>query len=214
MGSHSQPSTLRISTGGIALPTWHNAGVSTPDRNAEWWTTSDVAEYLGVRIGTVSSCRNRGQMPEPDQTVDRSPVWRPDTIITWHERRARLGIGGRPADVEVGETGSFLQVSTALESREAAEKLARAVVESKLSAGAQIVGPVISAFWHLGEFGTGEEWQLLLKTHSDRFDDLQAYLTEHHPWKNPEIIAIPIVAGSDAYLTWLRKTVAPSQDDV
>lgn len=96
--------------------------------------------------------------------------------------------------------------------REAAEKLAREVVEAKLSAGAQIIGPVTSAFWHLGEFGTGEEWQLLLKTHSDRFEDLQAYLTEHHPWNNPEIVAVPIVAGSDAYLSWVRKTVESGEE--
>jgi periplasmic divalent cation tolerance protein len=106
-----------------------------------------------------------------------------------------------------------LQVSTALESRAAAEKLAREVVEARLSAGAQIIGPVVSAFWHLGEFGTGEEWQLLLKTHSDRLDELQAYLSEHHPWDNPEIAAIPIVAGSDEYLSWVRRTVSGGDND-
>ncbi|MER5184848.1 divalent cation tolerance protein CutA [Streptomyces sp. NPDC002896] len=49
-----------------------------------------------------------------------------------------------------------------------AVELARLVVEGRLAAGAQIVGPVISAFWHEGEFGAGEEWQLLLKTRADR----------------------------------------------
>lgn len=192
-------------------PDWHNAGVTTPDPNAEWWTTSDVAEYLGVQIGTVSSYRNRNQMPEPDRTLGRTHLWRPESIISWNEGRPRLGIGGRPAGIE--RMSGFLQVSTALESREAAEKLAREVVEAKLSAGAQIFGPVISAFWHLGEFGTGEEWQLLLKTHSDRFDELRAYLSEHHPWNNPEIAAIPIVAGSDEYLSWVHRTVSGSKED-
>ncbi|NYH40315.1 uncharacterized protein involved in tolerance to divalent cations [Micromonospora jinlongensis] len=184
--------------------------MTTPDPSAEWWTTSDVAAYLGVQIGTVSSYRNRNQMPEPDRTLGRTHLWRPETITTWNEGRPRLGIGGRTADAD--PRGTFLQVSTALESREAAEKLAREVVEAKLSAGAQIIGPVTSAFWHLGEFGTGEEWQLLLKTHSDRFEDLQAYLTEHHPWNNPEIVAVPIVAGSDAYLSWVRKTVESGEE--
>ncbi|MET8908224.1 divalent-cation tolerance protein CutA [Micromonospora sp. NPDC004551] len=184
--------------------------MTTPDPDAEWWTTSDVAEYLGVQIGTVSSYRNRNQMPEPDQTLGRTHLWRPETIINWHEGRPRIGIGGRPGGAD--RVGTYLQVSTAVETRDAAEKLAREVVEAKLSAGAQIIGPVISAFWHLGEFGTGEEWQLLLKTHSDKFDELQAYLTEHHPWKNPEIIALPIVAGSESYLSWVRRTVAGDDD--
>ncbi|MGH3648141.1 MAG: divalent-cation tolerance protein CutA [Micromonosporaceae bacterium] len=99
----------------------------------------------------------------------------------------------------------FIQVSTATESRAAAEKLARSVVEARLAAGAQIIGPVVSAYWHLGEFGTGEEWQLLLKTRDDRYAALEAHLVEHHPWKNPEISAVPIVSGSESYLGWIRR---------
>ncbi|MDX5565642.1 divalent-cation tolerance protein CutA [Streptomyces sp. ID05-04B] len=103
----------------------------------------------------------------------------------------------------------FLQVSTATETRDQAVTLARSVVEQRLAAGAQIIGPVISAFWHNGEFGTGEEWQLLLKTQQARYAELEAHLLEHHPWKNPEIAAVPIVAGSDACLKWLTANTAP-----
>lgn len=100
----------------------------------------------------------------------------------------------------------FMQVSTATETREQAVELARSVVVGRLVAGAQIVGPVISAFWHAGEFGTGEEWQLLMKTHADRYAELEAHLLAHHPWNNPEVSAVPIVAGSDAYLRWVATT--------
>ena len=99
-----------------------------------------------------------------------------------------------------------IQVTTATEHREQAVELARSVVENGLAAGAQIVGPVVSAFWHGGVFGTGEEWQLLLKTHMSRFAELEAHLLEHHPWDNPEILAVPVVAGSDAYLRWVSRT--------
>ncbi|MFI6333261.1 MarR family transcriptional regulator [Micromonospora chersina] len=58
--------------------------------------TKDVAMYLGLRIGTVSSYRQRGQMPDPDQTVGRLHMWRPETIIEWHASRPRPGVGGRP----------------------------------------------------------------------------------------------------------------------
>ncbi|MHA6759887.1 divalent-cation tolerance protein CutA [Streptacidiphilus sp. PAMC 29251] len=100
----------------------------------------------------------------------------------------------------------FVQVSTATESRGAAESLARSVVEGRLAAGAQIIGPVISAFWHLGEFGTGEEWRLLLTTRADRYAELEAHLLKHHPWKNPEIIAVPIVNGSASCLKWISSS--------
>lgn len=102
--------------------------------------------------------------------------------------------------------GGFLQVSTATESREVAERLARSVVTARLAAGAQIIGPVVSVFWHLGEFGVGEEWQLLLKTSEETYPALESHLLQHHPWENPEISAVPIVAGSDAYLAWLQRT--------
>ena len=105
----------------------------------------------------------------------------------------------------------FVQVSTATENREAAVKLAGSVVRARLAAGAQIVGPVVSVFWHLGEFGTGEEWQLLFKTRADRYADLEAHLLEHHPWKNPEIVAVSILSGSDTYLSWVRSTTEPDQ---
>ncbi len=67
-----------------------------PDPSAEWWTTSDVAAYLGLQVATVSSYRARGQMPQPDLTLGRTHVWRPSTIIAWHRGRPRPGVGGRP----------------------------------------------------------------------------------------------------------------------
>ncbi|WP_208615927.1 divalent-cation tolerance protein CutA [Streptomyces cellostaticus] len=101
----------------------------------------------------------------------------------------------------------YVQVSTATETHEQAVELARSVVSGRLAAGAQIVGPVVSAFWHEGEFGTGEEWRLLLKTRMDRYAELERHLLEHHPWKNPELVAVPIVAGSDACLRWVDSVV-------
>ena len=75
---------------------------SEPDRKAQWWTTSDVAAYLGLRVGTVSSYRQRGQMPAPDATFGRTHVWQPSRIVDWHEGRPRPGIGGRPTSQEAG----------------------------------------------------------------------------------------------------------------
>jgi 8-oxo-dGTP pyrophosphatase MutT (NUDIX family) len=68
-----------------------------PDPEAEWWTTKDVAAYLGVEPGAVSSYRRRGQMPAPDQTIgSRTHLWKPSRIISWQESRPRAGVGGRP----------------------------------------------------------------------------------------------------------------------
>jgi periplasmic divalent cation tolerance protein len=100
----------------------------------------------------------------------------------------------------------YLQVSTAAPTREAAVALARSAVGARLAAGAQIIGPATSAYWHQGEFGTGEEWVLLLKTTADRYPALQDHLIEQHPWDNPEVTATVLAEGSPHYLAWVRRT--------
>jgi periplasmic divalent cation tolerance protein len=105
-----------------------------------------------------------------------------------------------------------VQVYTATESREAAVALGKSATEARLAAGVQVVGPVASLFWHLGEFGQGEEWQVIFKTTAARYPDLEAHLLEHHPWKNAEIIAVPIVAGASGYVDWVSRTVADDSD--
>ncbi|MEW2808601.1 divalent-cation tolerance protein CutA [Streptomyces massasporeus] len=105
----------------------------------------------------------------------------------------------------------FVQVSTATETREQAVDWARSAVQGRLAAGAQIIGSVTSVFWHDGEFGTGEEWQLLLKTQQSRYAQLEAHLLKHHPWPTPEIAAVPIVAGSEACLRWLAGNSKPAE---
>ncbi|HTK66595.1 MAG TPA: divalent-cation tolerance protein CutA [Pseudonocardia sp.] len=100
------------------------------------------------------------------------------------------------------------QVQVAAPSMELATELVKGVVEARLAAGGQIVGPVTSAFWHLGEFGTGEEWQAILKTTEVRYPELEKYIVEHHEWTNPEITAIPIVAGLAPYLEWVERATS------
>lgn len=55
--------------------------------NAEWWTSTDVAAFLGVSVKTVSAYRGRSQMPEPDTTIGRLHLWRPARVIKWHSQR-------------------------------------------------------------------------------------------------------------------------------
>ncbi|MFD0204284.1 MULTISPECIES: divalent-cation tolerance protein CutA [Saccharothrix] len=105
----------------------------------------------------------------------------------------------------------FLQVTTTAADREVAARLARSAVSARLAAGAQVVGPVTSFFWHLGEQSEGEEWQVTLKTSAERYPELEAHLRREHPWDNPEVTAVPLVAASEDYLAWLRRTVTPER---
>ncbi|SFJ91042.1 divalent cation tolerance protein [Amycolatopsis sacchari] len=100
------------------------------------------------------------------------------------------------------------QVQIAAPSKEHATELARGAVEAKLAAGGQVVGPVTSVFWHLGEFGTGEEWTVILKTTEDRYKELEQHIVERHEWTSPEITAIPLAAGLAPYLEWVERTLS------
>jgi periplasmic divalent cation tolerance protein len=101
----------------------------------------------------------------------------------------------------------YLQVTTVADSHEAAARLARSAVGARLAASAQVIGPVLSVFWHHGALGDGQEWQVVLKTTSNRYDDLRDHLLSGHPWDNPEITAVEITEGTEAYFDWLRRTV-------
>lgn len=65
------------------------AGVEGPDPKAPWWTTTDVARYLGVSVATVSSYRGRRQMPAPLGKIGSSHVWTPASIMSWQDDRPK-----------------------------------------------------------------------------------------------------------------------------
>jgi periplasmic divalent cation tolerance protein len=106
----------------------------------------------------------------------------------------------------------FLQVSTATATRDEAVRLAGSAVGAGLAAGAQVVGPVVSVYWHEGEYGEGEEWQVVFKTTGARYGDLESHLLDNHSWNNPEITAVQITTGSADYLTWVERSTT-QQDD-
>lgn len=85
-----------------------------------------------------------------------------------------------------------------------AEKIARSLVENKLAACASL-SPIRSIYSWQGEIRSDSEWQLVIKTDLAKFEDLKTKIQELHSYEVPEIIAIPIVAGSKAYLDWLSQ---------
>jgi periplasmic divalent cation tolerance protein len=104
----------------------------------------------------------------------------------------------------------YLQVQTTTDSRAEAMDLARAAVEARLAACAQVAGPVASTYWWDDGLERAEEWLLILKLPSDRYQELAEFLTQRHSYDEPEIIATAIVAGSPAYLGWIDEETRPS----
>lgn len=103
----------------------------------------------------------------------------------------------------------LLLVSTTAGSRDAAAEILRSAVRAKLAAGGQVFGPAMSAFWHEGEYGEGEEWQGFFKTTADRFPELEMHIVERHPWQRPEVTALEITSGSPPYVEWVIRATSP-----
>src|SRR5689334_19632881 len=96
----------------------------------------------------------------------------------------------------------FMQVVTTVDSEEAAEQLARSITGARLAACVQIVGPIKSLYWWQGELEEAREWQLVIKTTSERLSGLETYIKVNHSYETPEITATEI-SGSCEYLDWI-----------
>jgi periplasmic divalent cation tolerance protein len=103
----------------------------------------------------------------------------------------------------------FVQMVTTTATRTDARHIARAVVKRRLAACVQIVGPIESTFRWLSKVETAREWLCLIKTTQARYRELVTVVKALHPYDTPEIIALPIAAGSRRYLDWLAASVCP-----
>ncbi|MDX2727950.1 MULTISPECIES: divalent-cation tolerance protein CutA [Streptomyces] len=106
-------------------------------------------------------------------------------------------------------TPAWLTVLTTTDSEEKAHALAQGAVEARLAACAQISAPVTSVYRWRNAIETTEEWQVLFKTVAERYDELEEHLRAAHDYETPEIIATPVVRGSDGYLAWVTAETAP-----
>ena len=90
-----------------------------------------------------------------------------------------------------------------------AERIARALVEERLAACANVVPGVVSVYRWKGVVERENELLLVIKTLADRVEALKARLLELHPYELPEVVVIPIGGGHKAYLEWIADQVRP-----
>jgi periplasmic divalent cation tolerance protein len=91
-----------------------------------------------------------------------------------------------------------------------ARKIASNVVRKRLAACANIVlGPVQSIYRWKGKVQSTREVLMLLKTSANRLEELEREVKRLHSYKVPELIALPIGAGSWEYLAWVNESVKP-----
>jgi periplasmic divalent cation tolerance protein len=100
-------------------------------------------------------------------------------------------------------TATHCMAITTIDGAEAAELLAQSIVEARVGACAQVVGPIKSVYWWDGFVQTAQEWQIWIKTTTAQLDALTAHIQANHSYDVPEVVATPIIGGNPAYLEWV-----------
>ena len=100
-----------------------------------------------------------------------------------------------------------VSVSITAPDAECARRIARRLVEMRLAACVQLVDPIHSVYRWQGEIHDEAEVLLTAKSAEPLVPHIAALLKELHPYQVPELAAVPIVAGSPAYLAWLRENL-------
>ena len=100
-------------------------------------------------------------------------------------------------------------VMTTVADRADAERIAASLVAKHLAACIQVSGPIESTFRWKGQVEVTQEWMCTIKTRRDLYADIEQAIRELHSYEQPEIIAVPVVAGSENYLRWLADSCQP-----
>lgn len=104
-------------------------------------------------------------------------------------------------------SGDYIVVFVTAANRAEAEKISLALLQEKLIACANIVSPVVSFFSWKGRVDCVDECLVVMKSRLDLFGELELRVRALHSYEVPEILALPVVAVSGAYLGWLGENL-------
>jgi len=99
-------------------------------------------------------------------------------------------------------------VLTTVATTEEAVTLVRALLERRLIACGTLVPGARSLYRWEGKIADEQEVLVILKTRASRLDSLRLAFGELHPYKVPELLALPVDAGNEKYLAWIARETA------
>ncbi len=112
----------------------------------------------------------------------------------------------------MSEKTDRIAIVTTFDSEARALACARALVEERLAACAQIDAPIRSIYRWQGALCDEREVRLVLKSRRDLFDRACARIAQLHPYDCPQIVAFDIAAGHPPYLEWMGEGLEPGRD--
>ena len=101
-----------------------------------------------------------------------------------------------------------VQITTTFNSEEEACRIAEAAVSQKLTACAQVTGPIVSYYLWKGEQCREQEWRVSMKTVKSLELRLMDFISELHTYETPELISVRVEAVSEAYFEWMLQALA------
>jgi len=104
-------------------------------------------------------------------------------------------------------SADFLLVVCTCPTHSAATGIATALLEERIAACVNQVPGIKSMYRWEGRVKQDDEVLLLIKTTSQMFPRLEETISKLHPYELPEIIGVPLSAGTDAYLNWIKSAV-------
>ena len=108
----------------------------------------------------------------------------------------------------------YIEVRTAIDSKEGAQKIAEAIVSKRLAACVQVSGPIASTYWWQGAVEQAEEWLCTAKTRRELYPDLEQAIREVHTYDTPEILAVDVIVGNESYLDWVSQETTQVENSV
>lgn len=101
----------------------------------------------------------------------------------------------------------FIVIYVTVKNKAEAKKITQGLLKARLVACVNVVGAIESHFWWQGKIDQASEVFLIIKTKQKLFEKIVSKVKLLHSYENPEIIALPIVAGSWPYLKWIDEVV-------
>ncbi len=118
---------------------------------------------------------------------------------------------GAPAPAQAAPAGSdAIEVVVSVDSAVAADRIARALVEKTLAVDVRVYGPVVRVFRRQGEIQSNSQWVCHAKSRRGLFPQVERAIRGLQPDRTPELLALPVVAGSQEYLGWLEQELSKS----
>jgi periplasmic divalent cation tolerance protein len=105
-------------------------------------------------------------------------------------------------------TNKYIMVIVMCATKAQAKKIAMSLLKKRLIACANISSGVNSMFWWKRKIDSAKETMLTMKTLAAKFAGIESEVRRMHSYEVPEIIALPVTAGSRKYLRWIDQSVA------